>query len=130
VPEVPVPTIEFIDAGVKFDVVPSLTPEGKILLDITIEKSTPDWSHTVQGVPAIFTNSVQTSALVDNGETLVIGGIKISDITERLDQVPGLGNVPGVGEAFKRRGKQLTKTELIVFITTKIAYIPIAGIDY
>ncbi|AEH23299.1 type II and III secretion system protein [Thermodesulfobacterium geofontis OPF15] len=131
VPEVPVPTVEFIDAGVKFDVIPSLTPEGKILLDITIEKSTPDWSHTVQGgVPALFTNSIQTSALVDNGETLVIGGIKISDISETLDQVPGLGNIPGVGEAFKRRGKQLTKTELIVFITPKIAYIPIAGIDY
>jgi len=130
VPEVPVPTIEFIDAGLRLDVIPSLTPEGKILLDVNIEKSAPDWNKKVEGVPAIITNSIQTSALIDNGETLVIGGIKISNISETLDQVPGLGNIPGIGEAFKRKGKQLTKTEFIVFITPKIAYIPIAGIDY
>lgn len=130
VPEVPVPAIDFVDAGLKFNVIPSLTPDGKILLDIIIEKSTPDWSHTVQGVPALYTNSIQTSALVDNGEILVLGGIKISDITEAMDQVPGLGNIPGIGEAFKRRDKRFTNTELMVFITPQIAYIPIAGIDY
>jgi type IV pilus assembly protein PilQ len=123
-------TVQFVDAGLKFNVTPSLTPEGKILLDISIERSYPDWTHTVQGQPTIISNNIQTSALVDNGETLVIGGIKITDITENIDQVPGLGNIPGIGEAFKRRGKQLTKSELLVFITPKIAYIPIAGIDY
>lgn len=123
-------TVEFVDAGLKFSVTPSLTPEGKILLDIMIERSYPDWSHTVAGQPTIVTNSMQTSALVDNGETLVIGGIKITDISETLNRVPGLGNIPGIGKAFKRKGKNLTNTELMIFITPKIAYIPIAGIDY
>ena len=123
-------TVKFVDAGLKFSVTPSLTPEGKILLDIMIERSYPDWSHTVAGQPTIVTNSMQTSALVDNGETLVIGGIKITDISETLNRVPGLGNIPGIGEAFKRKGKNLTNSELMIFITPKIAYIPIAGIDY
>ncbi len=123
-------TVNFISAGLKFEVTPSLTPEGKILLDIFIERSYPDWAHSVAGQPTIITNDVQTSALVDNGETLVIGGIKVSDIIENTGKVPGLGNIPGIGEAFKRKEKQFTNTELLVFITPKIAYIPIAGIDY
>ena len=123
-------TVNFVDAGLKFEVTPSLTPEGKILLDIMIERSYPDWSHTVAGQPTIITNNIQTSALVENGETLVIGGIKITDITESLGKVPGLGNIPGIGEAFKRKGKNLTNSELMIFITPKIAYIPIAGLDY
>ncbi len=123
-------TINFIDAGLKFEVTPSLTPEGKILLDIFIERSYPDWAHTVAGQPTIISNDVQTSALVDNGETLVIGGIKISDIIENTGKVPGLGNIPGVGELFKRKEKRFSNTELLIFITPKIVYAPIAGIDY
>lgn len=123
-------TVNFIDAGLKFEVTPSLTPEGKVLLDIMIERSYPDWSHTVAGQPTIVTNAIKTSALVENGETLVIGGIKVTDITEISDKVPGLGNIPAIGEAFKRKGKNLTNTELIIFITPQIAYIPIAGLDY
>jgi len=123
-------TVTFIDAGLKFNITPSLTPEGKLFLDIYIEKSYPDWSHTVQGVPTIVTNILQTSSFVDSGETLAIGGIRISDIEESLDKVPGLANLPGLGEAFKRRGKLMNKSELIVFITPKIIYTPVPGVDF
>ncbi len=123
-------TTAFIDAGLKLQVVPSLTPKGKLLLDIYLERSYPDWSHTVNGVPTLITDTIQTSALVDNGETLVLGGIKMNDIYEALDKVPGLAEIPGLGELFKRKGKQWKNTELMIFITPKIVYYPVKGIDY
>jgi type IV pilus assembly protein PilQ len=68
--------------------------------------------------------------LVNNGETIVIGGIKTSDLGDNVDQVPGLGKIPGIGEAFKKKEKNLAKTELIVFITPKIITVEIPGVDY
>jgi type IV pilus assembly protein PilQ len=121
---------DFIDVGLKLKVTPCLTAGGKILLDISIEKSTPDWTHTVNGIPALSTSTIQTSALVDNRETLVLGGIKIKDISETVDKVSGLAKIPILGEIFKRKEKNLSDKELLIFITPKIVYIPIAGIDY
>lgn len=123
-------TVSFIDAGLKFEVTPSLTPEGKLLLDIVVERSYPDWSHTVAGEPTIVTNVVKTSALVENGETLVIGGIKTREIIDNLDKVPGLSQIPGAGELFKKREKSMKNAELLVFLTPRIIDFPIAGIDY
>lgn len=123
-------TVNFIDAGLKLLVTPSVTPEGKIFVDVVIEKSEPDWGRTVQGEPTINTSNISTSALLDNGETLVIGGVKINNISDNIDKVPGLGSIPGAGEFFKRKEKMLSNSELMIFITPKIAYIPIEGIDY
>ncbi len=122
--------MSFIDAGLKLLVTPHITPEGKILLDIKIEKSTPDWGHSVQGVPSLYTNTIQTSAMVENGETLVLGGIKIKDISETVESVPGLSRLPLIGELFKRRSKSLSNTELLVFITPKIVSVDVKGVDY
>jgi|GEM_PF-902307 len=123
-------TVNFIDAGLRLLVTPSVTPEGKIFVDISIEKSEPDWSRTVSGEPTINTSNIATSVLLDNGETLVIGGVKIKNISDNIDNVPGLASIPGAGEFFKRKEKMLSNSELLVFITPKIAYIPIEGIDY
>jgi len=123
-------TTDFIDAGLKLTVLPSLTPDGKILLDITIEKSTPDWSHTVNGVPTIITSTIQTSVIVNNGQTLVLGGVKIKDIVNSNQEVPGLAKISGLGELFKSKTKNLSDKELLVFITPKIVTYPIKGIDY
>ncbi|WP_022855036.1 secretin N-terminal domain-containing protein [Thermodesulfobacterium thermophilum] len=123
-------TVNFIDAGLKLLVTPSVTPEGKIFVDVVMEKSEPDWGRTVQGEPTINTSNISTSALLDNGETLVIGGVKINNISDNIDKVPGLGSIPGAGEFFKRKEKMLSTSELMIFITPKIAYIPIEGIDY
>lgn len=123
-------TVNFIDAGIKLEVTPSITPEGKVLLDILVERSYPDWSYRVGGQPTIVTNVVKTSALVENGETLVLGGIKIRETTDNLDEVPGISKIPGAGEFFKRREKAMKNTELLVFLTPKIVDFPIAGIDY
>lgn len=122
--------VSFIDAGIKLEVTPSLTPEGKVLLDIVVERSYPDWSYRVGGQPTIVTNVVKASALVENGETLVLGGIKVKEITDNLDEVPGISKIPGAGEFFKRREKAMKNNELLVFLTPKIVDFPIAGIDY
>jgi type IV pilus assembly protein PilQ len=125
-----VATTQFIEAVLRLKVTPHVAPDNRINLDVEIEKSTPDWGRVVNGVPALITRSATTKTLVNNGETIVIGGIKTSDIGDNVDQVPGLGKIPGVGEAFKKKERNLAKTELIVFITPKIITVEIPGVDY
>ncbi len=125
-----VATTQFIDAVLSLKVTPHVTPDNRISLDIQIEKSTPDWGRVVNGVPAVMTRSATTKTLVNNGETIVIGGIKTKDLGENIDQVPRLGTIPFLGEAFKRKEKNLDRTELIVFITPRIVSVEIPGVDY
>ncbi len=125
-----VATTQFIDAVLRLKVTPHVTPDNRINLDIEVEKSTPDWGRVVNNVPALLTRYAKTRVLINTGETLVIGGIKTDDIGDSLDTVPGLSNVPGVGELFKRREKNLSKTELMVFITPKVVSVEIPGVDY
>ncbi len=125
-----VATTQFIDAVLKLKVTPHVTPDNRINLDIEIEKSTPDWGRVVNGVPAVLTRSAKTRVLINSGETLVIGGIKTDDIGDSVDSVPGLSNVPGLGELFKRKEKTADKTELMVFITPKVVSVEIPGVDY
>ncbi|MFN4132449.1 MAG: secretin N-terminal domain-containing protein, partial [Caldimicrobium sp.] len=121
---------DFIDAVLRLKVTPKVTPDNRINLDIEIEKSAPDWAHTVQGTPSLITRYAKTKVLISNGETLVIGGIKLDNVNEGLENVPGLASVPGVGEFFKKRDKTLGKTELMVFITPRIVSVEIPGVDY
>ncbi|MGB9761070.1 MAG: type IV pilus secretin PilQ [Caldimicrobium thiodismutans] len=125
-----VATTQFIDAVLRLKVTPHVTPDNRINLDIEIEKSTPDWGRVVNGVPAVLTRSAKTKVLINSGETLVIGGIKTDDIGDSVDSVPGLSNVPGLGELFKRKEKTADKTELMVFITPKVVSVEIPGVDY
>ena len=125
-----VATTQFMEAVLRLKVTPHITPDNRINLDIEIEKSTPDWGRVVNGVPALLTSSATTKTLVNNSETVVIGGIKTSDLGDNVDQVPGLGKIPGLGKAFKKKEKNLAKTELIVFITPKIITVEIPGVDY
>jgi type IV pilus assembly protein PilQ len=125
-----VATTQFIDAVLKLKVTPHVTPDNRINLDIEIEKSTPDWGRVVNGVPAVLTRSAKTKVLINSGETLVIGGIKTDDLGDSVDSVPGLSNVPGLGELFKRKEKTADKTELMVFITPKVVSVEIPGVDY
>jgi len=125
-----VATTQFMEAVLRLKVTPHVTPDNRINLDIEIEKSTPDWGKVVNGVPALLTSSALTKALVNNGETIVIGGIRTSDLGDNVDEVPGLGKIPGLGEVFKKKEKNLAKRELIVFITPKIISVEIPGVDY
>ncbi|MFN3407246.1 MAG: type IV pilus secretin PilQ, partial [Caldimicrobium sp.] len=121
---------QFIDAVLRLRVIPHVTPDNRISLDIEMQKDTPDWSMRIGQIPALATRYAKTRVLVNNGETIVIGGIKTDDLGENLENVPGLASVPGAGELFKKREKTLGRTELLVFLTPRIVSVEIPGVDY
>ena len=111
-------TIAFKKAVLKLEVTPQITPEGNIILDLDVNKDSRG-EDTGQGV-AIDTKHVKTQVLVENGGTVVIGGIFEMEETQQENKIPVLGDVPVVGNLFKNRTKEATKREMLVFITPKV----------
>lgn len=111
-------SIKFKKINLKLEVKPQITPEGNVLLTLDINKDTVGRS-TPQGY-GIDTKHVQTVVLVENGGTVVIGGIFYETETDEEIKVPFLGDLPGVGNLFKNKSKASTKTEMLVFITPKM----------
>jgi len=111
-------TIAFKKAVLKLEVVPQITPEGNIILDLDVNKDSRGES-TSQGV-AIDTKHIKTQVLVENGGTVVIGGIFEMEETNQENKIPLLGDVPVVGNLFKSRTKESMKREMLVFITPKV----------
>jgi type IV pilus assembly protein PilQ len=111
-------SIEFIDATLKLEVTPQITPEGNVILDVEVNKDSV--GAITGGVPSINTKSVKTQVLVENGGTVVIGGI--FEQVDRTDEtkVPFLGDVPYLGNLFKTKSRTLNKTELLIFLTPKV----------
>jgi type IV pilus assembly protein PilQ len=110
--------IEYIEATLKLEVTPQITPEGNVILDVKVNKDSLG-AQTGQGL-SINTKSVETQVLVENGGTVVIGGI--FEQTDRVDEtkVPFLGDVPYLGNLFKSKTRTLNKTELLIFLTPKV----------
>ena len=111
-------SVQFRKANLKLEVTPQITPEGNVILDVDINKDSVGIS-TVSGF-AIDTKHVKTQVLVDNGGTVVIGGIFTQNETENISKVPLLGDIPYLGYLFQNRTRSTAKTELLVFITPKI----------
>lgn len=111
-------TLAFKKAVLKLEVTPQITPEGNIILDLDINKDSRG-ETTVQGV-AIDTKHIKTQILIENGGTVVIGGIFEMEETNQENKIPLLGDVPVVGNLFKNRTKESTKREMLVFITPKV----------
>ncbi len=109
---------QFRKANLKLEVTPQITPEGNIILDLDINKDTRG-ETTAAGI-AIDTKHIKTNVLVENGGTVVIGGIFTLDENENVVKVPGLGDIPVVGNLFKTRRRASNKQELLVFITPKM----------
>lgn len=111
-------SISFRKAVLKLEVTPQITPEGNIILTLDVSKDTRG-VNTIAG-PAINTKHVQTEVLVENGGTVVIGGI--FELVESNDEsrVPVLGEIPYMGALFRKRDRIATKTEMLVFITPKM----------
>lgn len=111
-------SIAFRKANLKLEVTPQITPEGNIILTLDVNKDTVGQATTAGF--AINTKHVQTEVLVENGGTVVIGGI--FELTEQNDEsrVPVLGEVPYVGALFRTRNRTYNKTEMLVFITPKM----------
>ncbi|AOG23066.1 type IV pilus secretin PilQ [Acidovorax sp. RAC01] len=111
-------TLAFKKAVLKLEVTPQVTPEGNIILDLDINKDSRG-ETTLQGV-AIDTKHIKTQILIENGGTVVIGGIFEIEETNQENKIPVIGDVPVVGNLFKNRTKESTKREMLVFITPKV----------
>ncbi|NMM77362.1 secretin [Rhodococcus sp. SRB_17] len=111
-------TIAFKKAVLKLEVTPQITPEGSIILDLDINKDSRG-ETTTQGV-AIDTKHIKTQILIENGGTVVIGGIFEMEETNQENKIPLLGDVPVLGHLFKNNTKESSKREMLVFITPKV----------
>ena len=110
--------VAFRKATLKLEVTPQITPEGNIILNLDINKDSRG-ETTAAGI-AINTKHIQTEVLVENGGTVVIGGIFELTETENETRVPLLGDLPGVGNLFKNKQRTANKQEMLVFITPKM----------
>lgn len=114
-----VPKTEFINATLSLDVTPSITPEGKVMMKLNITKDSPG-NPTPTGQLTINKNTIDTNVVVDNGETVVLGGIFEQENINSQTKVPFLGDLPYVGKLFRRESKQDNKRELLIFVTPRI----------
>lgn len=111
-------SVSFKDATLGMDVTPQITPDDKVNMTLVIKKESV--GSIYNGVPSINTRKITTDVLVGNGETAVLGGIYEETLSKGLDKVPFFGDLPGVGNLFKRISQKKGKAELIVFITPSI----------
>ncbi len=110
--------LQFRKANLKLEVTPQITPEGNVILDVDVTKDSVGRS-TSAGF-AIDTKHVKTQVLVENGGTVVIGGIFEQADRDEVVKVPFLGDIPYLGNLFKTRSKSSDKTELLIFLTPKV----------
>jgi type IV pilus assembly protein PilQ len=110
----------FAPATLSLTVTPHITPDGKVRLEVLAKKDEADFSRTVQDVPAIRTQEAQTELLVNDGDTIVIGGIVIQDYSWSEERVPFLWRIPILGWLFKNRQVNDEKTELLIFLSPSI----------
>nr|WP_273151147.1 type IV pilus secretin PilQ [Methylophaga thiooxydans] len=110
--------VSFKEAVLKLDVTPQITPDDRIVMDLEVSKD--EVGEVFLGVPSIDTRSVKTQVLVDNGETVVLGGIYEQSTNDNVERVPFFGDLPYVGFLFKNTFKEDRKRELLVFVTPKI----------
>ena len=110
--------ISFRKANLKLEVIPQITPEGNVILDVQVNRDAVG-QLTPSGF-AINTRQVKTQVLVENGGTVVIGGIFTQTEQDTVNKVPLLGDIPFVGMLFQNKVRSVQKTELLVFITPKI----------
>jgi len=111
-------TVAFKPAVLELAVTPRITPDDRIIMDLEVKKDSV--GVIFSGIPSIDTKKVTTQVLVDNGDTIVLGGIFEQTTRTTVDKVPFLGDVPLLGAVFRRTIKQDDKTELLIFVTPKI----------
>jgi type IV pilus assembly protein PilQ len=110
--------IYFRKATLSLDVTPQITPDGTIILSVDVHKDSK--GEETRGGPVINTKQVKTNVVVENGGTVVLGGIYTQEERNDVTKVPFLGDIPLFGNLFKSTGKSNNKTELLIFITPKI----------
>ena len=118
----PTASVQFKDAVLELKVTPTITADNRVYLAINVKKDAlAQFVDTPNGkVPQIDTREINTSVLVDNGQTVVLGGIYEITKQNTITKVPGLGDIPGLGVLFRRTSRQNDKAELLIFVTPRI----------
>jgi len=120
--------VQFENATLSLKVTPAITPDDRIIMDLVVTKDEPDFSLTAaDGTPTINTREIDTRVLVDNGETVVLGGVYERTKSYNKEQVPWIGDVPVLGRLFKQELRQDINSELLIFVTPKILKGDLAG---
>ena len=114
------PTVTYVDAFLRLTVIPQITSENTIFLNVDVENTTPDFGHEVQGNPTLITQQATTQVLVTDGGTVVVGGVIQTNNSISVNQVPLLGSIPYIGNLFKHTTVSTSNQELIFFITPRI----------
>lgn len=110
----------FKEAALALEVTPQITPDNRIIMEVKVTKDAPDFGNLVNGVPPLNKNEVNAKVLVNDGETIVIGGVFSNTQTSAVEKVPFLGDLPFLGRVFRRDIIKDNKAELLVFITPRI----------
>ncbi|MED5432319.1 MAG: type IV pilus secretin PilQ, partial [Pseudomonadota bacterium] len=109
-------SIDFVEAELRLEVTPHITPDGNIIMTLKVNND----SFSSDGSAAIDTNRVETSVLVNDGETVVLGGIFQQEKINAVTKTPFLGDLPWIGNLFKKTVNRDTKQELLIFITPRL----------
>jgi type IV pilus assembly protein PilQ len=115
--------VQFKEAVLELKVVPLITPDQRVQMDLEVRQDTVGEIFTGAlgaEIPSIDTRELQTTVLVGNGDTVVLGGIFQDETASNEEKVPWLGDVPGVGALFRRRSNESKKRELLIFVTPTI----------
>ena len=117
-------TIQFREYGVRINFLPVLTPRGTIRLQVAPEVSSLDYSNALQfegfTIPALATRRVQTQVELESGQSFVIAGLLDNTITETLNKIPGIGDIPLLGKLFQSRSRTRNNSELMVLVTPEL----------
>jgi pilus assembly protein CpaC len=119
-------TIQFKEFGVRLNFTPTLTPDGLIHLKVKPEVSSLDFTNalTLQGfvIPALATNRFESEMDLTDGQSFVIAGLMDNRVTEQLEKVPGIGDIPILGKLFQSRSVNKSKNELMVVVTPRVVH--------
>lgn len=113
-------TVSFKKAVLSLEVTPQITPDDRIIMELNVSKDSPDFANLTAAGPPIKTQSVQTNVLVDNGETIVLGGVYEQTKSKSVQRVPFFGDLPIIGWLFRKNFEQNNKSELLIFVTPKL----------
>ncbi len=122
-PVAPAPNVQFKEVVLELRVTPTITNDNRVFLNMQVKKDEVDRLIELQGygtVPSINRREVNTAVLVEDGQTVVIGGVYEFTDRSSISKVPFLGDVPFLGNLFKKRGRNKDKAELLVFVTPKV----------
>ena len=113
-------TVSFKSAKLSLEATPQITPEGTVKMALLIKKEDADWTNAVLGNPPIKSSIVETNVVVENGGTVVVGGVYITNNQNSVEKVPLLGDIPFLGALFRVKTDTGKRRELLIFITPRV----------